>query len=379
MAMTEPQGGSDLSRSSTQATARGDGTFTLNGHKWFVSHPTADAFLILARDPEVSATGNDGLSCFLASGWREDGSRNGFELQRLKDKLGTRSLASAEVILRDTYATRVGEPGRGIATIIEMVVHTRMDCAIGSAGLMARAVAETVHYARKREAFGAVLEAQPQMRTVLADIVLEREASLALAYEVALQFQQGNAIGRLMTAVAKYWITRRAVAVAIECVESLGGNGYTEELPLARLYRDAQVNSTWEGAGNVMALDVLRTLTKQPQLMGELIAHVADLVADAPLQLARDVASLCADINPPTSQADGRRFAGEVAVTLQAALLAHRAGATGHDSDAHIARAFIATRCHGRGVHIFGANASALDEAADALIDRAPLPHAPAA
>ena len=290
MAMTEPQGGSDLSGSSTVAIDQGDGTFLLHGHKWFVSHAVADALLVLAREPGVGE-GSRGLSCFLVHGWLEDGSRNGIELQRLKDKLGTRSLASCEVVLDGARATRIGEPGRGVPTIIEMVVHTRMDCTIGNAGILARAVGEAVNHCRTRSAFGARLVDQPLMRMVLADLLLEREASLAIAYEVARGFQVADRVTRLVTAVAKYWVTRRAVQGCIECVETLGGSGYTEEFVLARLYRDAQVNSTWEGSGNVMALDVLRAITRDPELVSLARARVAALVEGAP----GDVASAVAD------------------------------------------------------------------------------------
>jgi putative acyl-CoA dehydrogenase len=368
MAMTEPQGGSDLSSVSTTATEMGDGSFELHGHKWFVSHAVADAMLALARDESGE------LSCYLVPGWLPDGTRNGIELQRLKDKLGTRSLASAEVILNGARATRVGEPGRGVATIMEMVVHTRMDCSLGNAGILARAVGEAVNHARGRSAFGHALIDQPLMRMVLADLLLEREAALALAYEVARCFQVGDPVGRIVTAAAKYWITRRAVQGCVECVETLGGNGYTEEFVVARLYRDAQVNSTWEGSGNVMALDVLRALTRQPELIGLARARVAELIEDAPDDLADAVAAFAAAIEMPSGERDARRFAGRLALVLQAALLTHRASTTDGDEDLAIARAFVATRLAPAPERVFGDGDERLEASADALLARAPLP-----
>lgn len=379
MAMTEPQGGSDLSATSTTATPLGDGTWRLDGHKWFVSHAVADALLVLAREPDGTdgiGPGSRGLSCFLVPGWLPDGSRNGLELQRLKDKLGTRSLASAEVVLDGALATRIGEAGRGVPTIIEMVVHTRMDCVLGNAGILARAVGEAVNHVRGRAAFGAPLVEQPLMRMVLADLLLEREAALALAYEVARGFQVGDPVGRLVTAVAKYWVTRRAVTGCIECVETMGGNGYTEEFPVARLYRDAQVNSTWEGSGNVMALDVLRALAREPSLLAGSRARVVSLLEDAHDGVARDVARFAAGIESPAGEADGRRFAGRLALALQAALLAHRAAATGSDDDRLVAEAFVATRLEASPERVFGDGDDRLAAAASVLLARAPLPPA---
>ena len=373
MAMTEPQGGSDLSGSTVVATEQSDGTFTLDGHKWFVSHAVADGLLVLAREPDAGE-GSRGLSCFLVPGWFAGGSRNGIELQRLKDKLGTRSLASAEVVLRGARATRIGESGRGVPTIIEMVVHTRMDCCLGNAGILARAVGEAVNHVRGRAAFGRTLVDQPLMRMVLADLLLEREASLALAYEVARGFQAKDPVGRIVTAVAKYWITRRAVLGCIECVETMGGNGYTEEFPVARLYRDAQVNSTWEGSGNVMALDVLRALAKDPELVAGVRSRIATLLEGAPDDVASAVAEFASSIDVPRGETDARRFTGRTALALQAALLAHRAGVTGDEADAVIARAFVATRLEASPERVFGDGDDRLAAAAEPLLARAPVP-----
>ena len=379
MAMTEPQGGSDLSASSTTARDLGDGTFALDGHKWFVSHAIADGLLVLAREPAGTpgvGDGSRGLSCFFVPGWLDDGTRNALQLQRLKDKLGTRSLASAEVVLAGALGTRVGEPGRGVPTIIEMVVHTRMDCSLGNAGILARAIGEVVNHARGRETFGGALVDQPLMRMVLADLLLEREAALALSYEVARGFQVADPVSRLVTAVAKYWITRRAVLGCIECVESMGGNGYTEEFPLARLYRDVQVNSTWEGSGNVMALDVLRALGRDPQLVAGARSRIVDLLDGAPHDVAGSIAAFAAGIEAPSGQQDARRFTGRLALALQAALLAHRAGATGDSADELVARAFVATRLEASPERVFGDGDQRLADAAEALLDRAPLPRA---
>jgi putative acyl-CoA dehydrogenase len=375
MAMTEPQGGSDLSTSSTIAIEQADGSHRLDGHKWFVSHAVAEGLLVLAREPGLD-DGSRGLSCFLVPGWLPDGARNGIELQRLKDKLGTRSLASAEVLLNGAHGTRIGEPGRGVPTIIEMVVHTRMDCSLGNAGILARAVGEAVHHVRGRQAFGRPLVDQPLMRMVLADLLLEREASLALAYEVARTFQDSDPVGRLVTAVAKYWITRRAVLGCIEVVETLGGNGYCEEFPVARLYRDAQVNSTWEGSGNVMALDVLRAVGRDPMLVGSVRSRIAGLVEGAPDDVASAITAFAARIDPPSGETDGRRFAGRLALAMQAGLLAHRAATTGEDADEVVARAFIATRLEAGPERVFGDGDERLARAAEPLLARAPLPSA---
>jgi putative acyl-CoA dehydrogenase len=374
MAMTEPQGGSDLAGSTVQAVPTGDGAWELSGHKWFCSHPTSDALLVLARDPEAGemAEGTRALSCFLIPGRDpRDGSRNGIVVQRLKDKLGTRSLASAEVVFDRARGERIGGPGRGVPTIMQMVVGTRMDCAIGSAGVMARALDEVTHFARERRAFGAHLIDQPLMRMVLADLLLEREAALALAFEVARGVQMGGAgTSGLITAAAKYWITRRAVQVCIESVEALGGNGYTEEFVLARLYRDAQVNSTWEGAGNVIALDVLRSLTRDPGVHAAVIDDVECLVAGADDSLRERVLSFARAIEVPTSQADARRYAGRIALALQAALLSRRATVTGAAEDRVVASACIATRLEPSAERVFGDGDRRLAAAADVLMRR---------
>jgi putative acyl-CoA dehydrogenase len=266
MALTERQGGSDVQSNMTRARPlkgkSGAGReYEINGHKWFCSAPMCDAFLTLAQ------TGK-GLSCFLLPRWLPEGSRNGFHLQRLKDKLGNRSNASSEVEFRNARARMVGEEGRGVQTIIEMVRHTRLDCAFGSAATMRRAVAEATHHAAHRRAFGKRLLDQPLMRNVLADLCLEAEAATALSLRLARGFDESpqdegqRKFTRLATAVGKYWVTKRAVAVVAEALECLGGNGYVEESALPRLYRDAPLNSIWEGSGNVQCLEMLRALKK---------------------------------------------------------------------------------------------------------------------
>ncbi len=259
MGMTEKQGGTDVRANISRAEA--DGTaYRINGHKWFMSAPMCDAFLVLAQ-----AAG--GLTCFLLPRFRPDDTVNGLHFQRLKDKLGNRSNASSEVEFHDAHAVRIGEEGRGIATIIEMVTHTRLDCAVASAALMRRAVAEAIHHCRQRSAFGRPLAEQPIMAAVLADLAIEAEAATALAFRLARSFDRATdpraaAWRRLMTPVTKYWVCKVAQGVISEAMECMGGNGYVEDGGMPRLYREAPVNSIWEGAGNVLALDVLRVLEK---------------------------------------------------------------------------------------------------------------------
>jgi putative acyl-CoA dehydrogenase len=278
MAMTERQGGSDVRSNTTRAEPISGGgpggEYTLTGHKWFCSAPMCDAFLVLAQAPR-------GIACFFLPRWLPDGSRNTFHLQRLKDKLGNRSNASSEVELRGTWALMIGEEGRGIATIMEMVRHTRLDCALGSAATIRKAVAEATFHAANRMAFGKYLIQQPLMRNVLADLCLESEAATALAMRLAHAFDRSGEdpeeqrFARVATAIAKFWITKRAPILVAEALECLGGNGYVEESPLPRLYRDAPLNSLWEGAGNVQCLDVLRSINKDPAMLDVLRAELA--------------------------------------------------------------------------------------------------------
>src|SRR5215203_3266094 len=261
MAMTEKQGGSDVRANTTRAEPAGDGVYEITGHKWFCSHPMCDVFLVLAQAP-------GGLSCFVV----ERGP--GFEIQRLKDKLGTRSLASSEVEFRGAEARLLGEEGRGVATIIEMVTHTRLDCVVGSASGMRRGVAEAVHHARHRSAFGARLAEQPLMLNVLADLALESEAATGSALRLARAYDEDDRpLRRFGTAVMKYWICKRATPHAAEALECLGGNGYVEESPMPQLLRDAPLNGIWEGSGNVMSLDVLRALAREPECLPAFLAE----------------------------------------------------------------------------------------------------------
>src|SRR5437899_2227297 len=277
MGMTEKQGGSDVRANTTRAqpiAGRGPGAeYELTGHKWFFSAPMCDVFLVLAQ-------AENGLSCFLAPRWLPDGTRNRIHLQRLKDKLGNRSNASSEVEFDGAWARLVGEEGRGVPTIIEMVNYTRLDCVLGSAGLMRRAVAEATHHTAHRSAFGKPLIDQPLMQNVLADLCIESEAAtitgmrLARACDEAPDHPAQNAFKRLGLAVSKYWISKSATWHVGEALECLGGNGYVEESGMPRLYRQAPLNSIWEGSGNVACLDVLRAMAKSPESVGAFFAEV---------------------------------------------------------------------------------------------------------
>ena len=324
MAMTERQGGSDVRSNTTRAVAvgrRGPGeAYQINGHKWFCSAPMSDAFLVLAQT-------ENGLSCLLLPRWKPDGSRNAFHIQRLKDKLGNRSNASSEVEFHGALAWLIGDEGRGVANIIEMVRHTRLDCVLGSAATMRRGIAEAVHHAHHRYAFGDRLINQPLMKNVLADLCLEYEASVALALRLARSFDEAATdetqrhFSRVATAIGKYWVTKRAIAVVAEALECLGGNGYVEEAPLARLYRDVPLNSIWEGSGNVQCLDVLRALHKEPETGKALFAELnsakgIDVHYDQFLSRAEEELS---DVSQ--SEARARRIVETLGLALQAAIL----------------------------------------------------------
>ena len=324
MGMTERQGGSDVRANTTLAEpVNGNGPgkeYVITGHKWFCSAPMCDAFLILAQAPA-------GLSCFLMPRWRPDGSRNAFHLLRLKDKLGNRSNASGEVEFRRASARLIGEEGRGIAAIMEMVRHTRLDCALGSAASMRKAVAEATHHATHRRAFGRLLIDQPLMRNVLADLCLESEAATALALRLAHAFDRSSEdareqkFARIATAIAKYWITKRAPAVVAEALECLGGNGYVEESPLPRLYRDAPLNSLWEGAGNVQCLDVLRAMHKDPGTVEALEQEITSATGVNSIfdRFARNL--VLAKQLQADAEFGARWFVEKMALTLEAAAL----------------------------------------------------------
>ena len=324
MGMTERQGGSDVRANTTLAEPVNGGgpgnEYVITGHKWFCSAPMCDAFFILAQAPA-------GLSCFLLPRWRPDGTRNAFHLLRLKDKLGNRSNASSEVEFRRASARLIGEEGRGVATIMEMVRHTRLDCALGSAASMRKAVAEATHHAAHRSVFGRLLIDQPLMRNVLADLCLESEAATTLAVRLAHAFDRSSddsreqKFARIATAIAKFFITKRAPAVVAEALECLGGNGYVEESPLPRLYRDAPLNSLWEGAGNVQCLDVLRVMQKDPSTVEALHQEIAS-ASGVNSTFDRFVGSLfSAKQLAPEGEYGARWLVEKIALALQAAAL----------------------------------------------------------
>jgi putative acyl-CoA dehydrogenase len=330
MGMTERQGGSDVRSNVTRAVPAGDGTWRLDGHKWFFSAPQCDAHLVLAQAAE-------GLTCFLLPRILPDGVRNAVRVERLKDKLGNRSNASSEVTFEGALAWRIGDAGRGVATILEMVQHTRLDCVIGSAGMMRGALAWALHHAKHRVAFGRTLAAQPLMANVLADMALEVEAATALALRLARAFERTagdaeRALARIATPAAKYWVCKRAPAVALEAMESLGGNGYVEDTPLPRLYREAPVNSIWEGSGNVVCLDVLRAVRREPAGVDALVAEIG-AARGGNVHLDRHAGALAeafaSDADDPTR---GRRLAQAIATALAGATLVRHAPAAVADA-----------------------------------------------
>jgi putative acyl-CoA dehydrogenase len=356
MGMTEKQGGSDVRTNTTRAVPAGDGTFLLTGHKWFTSAPMCDVFLVLAQAP-------GGLSCFLIPRVLPDGTRNTFRIQRLKDKLGNRSNASSEPEFDNTVAWLVGEEGRGVRTIIEMVSMTRLDCVIGSAALMRAAVSQAIHHTQHRAAFGALLVDKPLMQNVLADLALESEAATTLMLRLAGAVdRQEQAFKRLAVAVGKYWVTKRGPVFAGEALECLGGNGYVEDSGMPRLYREAPVNSVWEGTGNVATLDVLRAMAKEPESVEAFFAEVA-LADDARITAA------AADLQKDLAEADevsARRLVERMAVVLQASLLVRHA-------PTYVSDAFCTSRIAGEWGMAFGTLPRGLD--LRAIIDRAAPVH----
>jgi putative acyl-CoA dehydrogenase len=345
MAMTEKQGGSDVRANTTRAEPAGDGWWELTGHKWFCSYPPCDVFLVLAQAPA-------GLSCFLL----ERGP--GMEFQRLKDKLGTRSLPSSEVEFRCAAARLLGDEGRGVATIIEMVTHTRLDCVLGSASGMRRGVTEAVWHARHRSAFGRRLAEQPAMVNVLADLAIESEAATATALRLARAYdEEDNSLRRFATAVLKYWVCKRATPHAAEALECLGGNGYVEESPMPRLLRDAPLNGIWEGSGNVMSLDVLRALAREPEGLPAFLAE-CELARGGDARLDAHLDALA----PPADEWSARRGVEDLALAFQASLLVRFA-------PPEVADAFCAARLgEGRG-RVFGTLPAGVGGAA--IVERA--------
>lgn len=363
MSMTEKQGGSDVRANTTEAkpvNSRGPGQlYQLTGHKWFCSHPMSDAFVMLAQT-------EGGLSCFLVPRFSPSGERNGIRLQRLKSKLGNKSNASAEIELENALGWLINEEGRGVATIIEMVSHTRLDCALSSAGLMRQALTQALHHVQYRSAFKKRLIEHDLMRNVLCDLALESEAAtvltmrLARAYDAGQSDKREDLFRRIATAVAKYWICKRAPSHVYECLETLGGNGYVEESLMPRLYREAPVNSVWEGSGNVICLDVLRALTNEPETAVVLLDEIKQvagqnkeidaLIAQAELLLTRK------------SEREARQMVEKLAVLLQAKLLIESAPSPVSD-------AFIESRIKGGWGRTFGTLSSDVDT--HAILERA--------
>jgi len=344
MGMTEKQGGTDVRANTTRAERLEGKIYRLTGHKWFLSAPMSDAFLVLAQAEQ-------GLSCFLVPRVLEDGAGNGLRFQRLKDKLGNRSNASSEVEFNGTMGELVSEPGSGIRTIMDMVTLTRLDCALGSAGMMRAALAEAVHHTRHRQVFGAPLFEQPLMLRVLADMALDVAAATALSMRLARSFDEAAdsrsdaAFARVMTPVVKYWVCKLAPAVTYEAMECLGGNGYVEEAPLARHYREAPVNAIWEGSGNVMGLDILRVLDRNAGLFDDVLGAIGNDLGEkggATLEVLAAAARVC-----QTDEGSARILTEQLALAAAAAEL-KRMGA------GRVADAFIETRLAGQWRSTYG-------------------------
>jgi putative acyl-CoA dehydrogenase len=369
MAMTEKQGGSDVRANTTRAVPAGSATgpgaeYVITGHKWFCSAPMCDAFLVLAHTQR-------GLTCFLLPRWLPDGTRNRFFLQRLKDKLGNRSNASSEVEFDRAHAWMVGGEGRGVPTIIEMANHTRLDAALSSVGMMRHATLQAIHHMTNRAAFGDKLIDKPLAKNVLADLALESEAACVLTMRIARAYDASHtqadgereaSFRRIATALAKYWLCKRAPAQIGEALECLGGAGYVEETIMARMYREAPLNSIWEGAGNVICLDVLRAMTREPHTF-EVLRSELQLAAGVDRRLDAMIASIEADVADPSGlEHRARRFVEKLALALQASLL-HR------HAPAAVAEAFSVSRLGDDWGRVFGTLPPSCDFGA--IIDRA--------
>jgi putative acyl-CoA dehydrogenase len=357
MAMTEKQGGSDVRANTTRAEPA-DGGHVLTGHKWFCSAPMCDVFLMLAQAP-------GGLSCFAVPRWLPDGTRNAIRIERLKDKLGNRSNASSEIELDGAWGTLLGEEGAGVATIIRMVNHTRLDCVIGVTGQMRAGLTQALHHTRQRAAFGKLLVEQPLMRHVLADLAIESEAATHTMLRLAAGYDAGDdTFCRLATAVAKYWCCKRTPMFSAEALECFGGNGYVETGPMARLFRESPLNGIWEGSGNVIALDVLRAIARDPESLAALLAEI-ETARGADAAFDRFVADLHAELTGLADgepQAKARRLTERLALALQASLLLRH-------SIPPVADAFCASRLARDGGLMFGALPDGVD--ADAVVARA--------
>ncbi len=353
MAMTEKQGGSDVRANSTRAQAQADGSYVLTGHKWFCSAPMSDAFLTLAYAP-------GGLTCFLVPRWRDGGELNEIEIQRLKDKLGDRSNASSEIEYRGASAVRVGDEGRGVRTIIEMVQLTRLDCIVGSATQMRQATALAAWHADRRAAFQRKLIDQPLMRAVLADLALDVEAAVALTFRLARALDRPDdpheaAIARIGMPIAKYLVTKRAPTVVAEAMECLGGGGFVEDAPMARVFRQSPLNAIWEGSGNVIALDLLRALHREPDVREALLSELREAATgDSALSaMATEAEQL---VTAPIPEASARHAIERLALGLAAAALAKF-------GDPAVSDGFAARRLYGSSL-TFGAGERAIDETA---------------
>ena len=368
MSMTEKQGGSDVRANTTRAVAQADGSHLLTGHKWFTSAPMSDVFLVLAQE-DVSPKGGHGLSCFLLPRVLPDGSLNRMFLQRLKDKLGNHSNASAEVEYEQATAWRVGDPGRGVRTIIEMVNMTRLDCIIGTTAGMRAGIAQATYHATYRAAFGSQLVDQPLMRNVLADLAVEAEAAATVALWLAgttdkaiAGDDKAAALRRIGLSVSKYFVCKRGPGHAAEALECLGGNGYIEESRMPRLYREAPLQSVWEGSGNVAALDSLRAMGREPQSLAVFFDEL-DSVAGADEHLDAAVAALKTELSDLENlEVRARRVAEHMALALQGALLVR----SGHPA---VADAFCASRLGGDWGSAYGTLPAGVDTAA--IIERA--------
>lgn len=366
MAMTEKQGGSDVRANQTRAVHQSEDVYRLTGHKWFCSAPMSDGFFTLAHTDK-------GLTCFLVPRFLPDGQKNNLIVQRLKDKLGNRSNASSEIEYDNTWAIRVGDEGRGVPTIIEMVHHTRLDCATAAVGLMRQSLVQAVHHARHRKAFGQFLIDQPLMRHVLTDLSVEWEASLAMIFRIAQSYDQSQddeqaAFSRLAVAVGKYWTNKRCVPFVGEAMECLGGAGYVEESILPRLYREAPLNGIWEGSGNVICLDVLRTMAKEPNSVELFMMEVAQSQgADTRFdRLLLEVQTQLQNLSDPATAAWQARWITEgLGLLLQGHLLLSQ-------GDATVAEGFLATRLQSTmGESAFGATRGLQAHQVQTVLDRA--------
>jgi putative acyl-CoA dehydrogenase len=368
LALTEKQGGSDLRANSTRAVAVNGGgpggEYRLTGHKWFCSAPMSDAFLTLAQTEQ-------GPSCFLVPRSLPDGTRNRFFIQRLKDKCGNRSNASSEIEYADTYAVLLGEEGRGVRLAIEMAHLTRLDFAIGSAGLMRWALSLTLHHTHNRRVFQKVLAGQPLMRNVLADLCLESEAATLLAFRLARAIDEAAAgsaeaklLERILTPIAKFWNCKRAPAFVAECLECHGGNGFIEEQPMPRLYREAPLNGIWEGTGNVICLDVLRAMQREPDTVSALVAELA-LARGIDRRLDQAIDALETDLSDARDQEHrARHIAAQIATVTEASLLVRHAPSA-------VSVAFVASRLDGLANRAFGSLPRGIDT--NAIVARSRL------